>query len=426
MPATFLEYVKSWGPGIVVVLTWLGAGDLVDTSVAGANYGYALMWALALSLIIRFGVVSLIAKFQLLNREGVTVLAGYQRIHRWAPMVVAVAVVVMFHFYNSYMVKGAGNALARIFGVGDALIWAIIAVAAAWFLTYRALYGPVEKAMMAILALLVVSLVGSAIMVGPDFGGIASGVFGFAVPPQTGPFGAMLIVVSLIGAVAGSVANFMYPYLMQEKGWTRPKHRKVQLYDLLFGIIVLIIIDLAIWILGAEVLRPRGIVVENVDDMAGILAELFGTIGGIIFYLGVFGATFSSILGYALGGPMILKDAIRLTWPDRAKRYPDQNRDPWVQVAYYFIFVAALVWAIPGMPGFVFLTVVVSALTVPLLPLISIGLLIILNRTDLMGDKKNNILENTFLVLLTALAIWGGWQAIGSLADTFGRLDINV
>ena len=425
VPATFLEYVKSWGPGIVVVLTWLGAGDLVDASVAGANYGYALMWALALSLVIRFGLVSLIAKFQLLNREGITVLAGYQRIHRWAPMVVAVSVVVMFHFYNSYMLQGIGNSLARIFGVGNTLIWAIIAVAAAWFLTYRALYGPIEKVMMVLLAVMVVALVGSAVMVGPDFGGIVGGVFGFAVPAQTGPFGAMVIAVSLIGAVGGSVANFLYPYFMQEKGWTRPKHRKVQIYDLLFGIFVLVIIDLSIWVLGAEVLRPRGIVVENVDDMAGILSELFGTIGGLVFYLGVFGVTFSSTLGYALGGPLILKDAIRLTWPDRVKRYPDQNRDPWVQVAYYFIFVAALVWVIPGMPGFVFLTVVVGALQVPLLPLISIGLLIILNRRDLMGDKRNNILENLFLVFLTALAIWGAWQVVGNLAATIGGMDMS-
>ena len=48
VPRTFFQYVRSIGPGIVIALTWLGAGDLVDSAVAGGNYGYALMWAMAL------------------------------------------------------------------------------------------------------------------------------------------------------------------------------------------------------------------------------------------------------------------------------------------------------------------------------------------------------------------------------------------
>lgn len=64
IPTSFWGYVKGFGPGIVVVLTWLGAGDLVDSSVAGANYGYTLMWALAAALLVRFALVNTIAKFQ--------------------------------------------------------------------------------------------------------------------------------------------------------------------------------------------------------------------------------------------------------------------------------------------------------------------------------------------------------------------------
>ena len=38
LPRTFWEYVRSFGPGLIVVLTWLGAGDIVDMGVAGGNY----------------------------------------------------------------------------------------------------------------------------------------------------------------------------------------------------------------------------------------------------------------------------------------------------------------------------------------------------------------------------------------------------
>ncbi len=37
LPTSFLGYLKSTGPGLVVVLTWLGAGDIVDMGVAGGK-----------------------------------------------------------------------------------------------------------------------------------------------------------------------------------------------------------------------------------------------------------------------------------------------------------------------------------------------------------------------------------------------------
>ena len=61
IPRTFLEYCRSFGPGIVIVLTWLGAGDVVDMATAGANYGYSLLWvfvvavAIGVALMLRHG-----------------------------------------------------------------------------------------------------------------------------------------------------------------------------------------------------------------------------------------------------------------------------------------------------------------------------------------------------------------------------------
>jgi len=55
----FWQYIKSMGPGIIVALTWLGAGDLVDSAIAGGNYGYTLMWAMAIALFVRFIFVSI-------------------------------------------------------------------------------------------------------------------------------------------------------------------------------------------------------------------------------------------------------------------------------------------------------------------------------------------------------------------------------
>ena len=60
-PRTFSEYMRSFGPGIVIVLTWLGAGDIVEMATAGADFGYSLMWVLVLAVAMRWVMVSVIA-----------------------------------------------------------------------------------------------------------------------------------------------------------------------------------------------------------------------------------------------------------------------------------------------------------------------------------------------------------------------------
>src|SRR5687768_17178114 len=103
VPRTFLEYLRSFGPGLIIVLTWLGAGDVVEAGMAGGNYGYALMWIVVVALLMRFLFVSLIAKYQLCNQHGEGVLDGLARLHRFYAPGLLVAAVVMGHVYGAYM-----------------------------------------------------------------------------------------------------------------------------------------------------------------------------------------------------------------------------------------------------------------------------------------------------------------------------------
>ena len=92
VPHSFLEYFRSFGPGIVIVLTWLGAGDVVDMGVAGSNYGYSLMWVLVVAIFMRFLLVSAIARYQLCNPHGEGVLDGLARLHpAYAPVLFVAA-----------------------------------------------------------------------------------------------------------------------------------------------------------------------------------------------------------------------------------------------------------------------------------------------------------------------------------------------
>lgn len=399
---------KLLGPGIIAVLSWLGAGDLITSSVAGANYGYAMMWVLAVSLLLRFLIVNIIARFQLCNNRGMSILEGYAQLHPVFAWFMLGYALIMGHLTNAYMLKGAGEALATLLHLDQPLLCSAAVVIAVWLLVGRNFYALIEGVMKLLLAVMTLAFITLAVMSGPDLGGILRGTIGFSIPPDEGVHGALLVAVSVIGAVAGSIANFVHPYVMKEKGWTGPEHKRIQRNDLLFAVVVGIVINLAIWVVGVEILRPNGLQVNTLSDLGAALELFFGAGGWVIFFTGVFATLFASVVGKTTAFPMLITDALQHIRPERRERYGKTfHKDPAHKWFLLFILVTPLVWSLPGMPDFVTLTIGVNALNIVGLPVISLGLLIMSNQKSLLGDKyRNNWFENLALGFATLLAIW--------------------
>ena len=399
---------KLLGPGIIAVLSWLGAGDLITSSVAGANYGYAMMWVLAVSLLLRFLIVNIIARFQLCNNRGMSILEGYAQLHPAFAWFMLGYALIMGHLTNAYMLKGAGEALATLLHLDQPLLCSAAVVIAVWLLVGRNFYALIEGVMKLLLAVMTLAFITLAVMSGPDLGGILRGTIGFSIPPDEGVHGALLVAVSVIGAVAGSIANFVHPYVMKEKGWTGPEHKRIQRNDLLFAVVVGIVINLAIWVVGVEILRPNGLQVNTLSDLGAALELFFGAGGWVIFFTGVFATLFASVVGKTTAFPMLITDALQHIRPERRERYGKTfHKDPAHKWFLLFILVTPLVWSLPGMPDFVTLTIGVNALNIVGLPVISLGLLIMSNQTSLLGDRyRNNWFENLALGFATLLAIW--------------------
>ncbi len=407
------------GPGLVVALTWLGAGDLVDSAVAGGHYGYGLMWAMAVALFVRFVFVSIIAKYALCNQNGESLMAGLRRLHPLLPVVVGLIALLFGHFYNSYMIKGVGETTTKLVGALPPWAWSALWSALAGVLLWRGAYRHLEIVFYVFLGMLSVSLIGVALWSGPNPRAALQGVFTFAVPEQKGSFGAFLMVTSLIGAVGGSIGNLLYPYFMRQKGWAGPQFRRLQHYYLAFGTSVIVVLYLAVWTIGAEVLHPRGITISNLDDLASLLTLVLGPLGGPIFYLGVFAALYSSVIGIAAGYGLLCADALSVR--RAAAAAPDGEGDPARSTAYRAVAVwclfSPLIWSLPGMPGFITLTVVANAASVVVLPLLCGSLWVITARGALIGPAyRNRWWENALMLALFVLSVWGAYQSIVSIA----------
>ena len=418
-PSSFLGYLRSFGPGLVVVLTWLGAGDIVEMSTAGADFGYSLMWVLVLAVSMRWVMVSVIARYQLCNPRGEHLLDGLCRLHRaYAPLLL-IAAVVMGHLYGAYMTRGIGEACRNATGIGSVWLWALGWNSVALLLVFRPALQRIEIIFKILLVLLSVAFLGSAIMVGPNPREIAGGLISFDMPAQTGHYGPLLVAMGMIGAVGGSLMNLVYPYFLANKGWRGPQFRKLQFYDFLLAMAVMLVLDLSIWVLGAETLHAEGGTITTMDDLPWLLGTRLGELGALLFYAGIFAAVFTSLVGHALGLGMLASHCwLRLRAPTADLANTDFRQTRLYQVVATWCLLSPLVWTLPGMPDFIAITLVVNALQVVLLPLIAGGLWVLSTRSDDIGaDYTNRWWEHIVLAVLLLLAVFGAGGAITSTYD---------
>jgi Mn2+/Fe2+ NRAMP family transporter len=422
VPHSFLEYLRSFGPGIVIVLTWLGAGDVVDMATAGANYGYSLLWVFVIAIVFRFLFVSLIARYQLCNQHGEGVLDGLARLHPLYAPILFVAAVVMGHVYGSYMTVGVGEICRNVFGFGPVWLWAIICNGTAWYLVFQSGFRLLEIVFFFFLAVLSVSFLGCAIWVGFEPGEVLRGLFRVEMPGKQGLYDPGHVALAMIGAVGGSLMNLVYPYFLDAKGWRGPQYRRVQLYDFILAVTAMLVLNLAVWVLGAELLFPDRHI-ANLEDLPNLLSTILGEPGRILFYAGIFAAVYTSLIGHAAGLGRLGTHAW-LRWHAGSGPISSEFRNHacfrWIAIS---CLVSPLVWTLPGMPGFVALTLAANSAQVILLPLLAGGLWWITASARLIGRQyRNRWWENLVMGALFSLALYFAFRALVTLVTQLGSL----
>jgi Mn2+/Fe2+ NRAMP family transporter len=311
---------------------------------------------------------------------------------------------------------GAAEICVKLSGLGDPRIWAIIISLLAFLSVFQYLYRRIEILLLILAGLLTLSLMGLCIVVGPSPVNLAKGIIGFQVPQTIGRFDALFIAVSMMGAVGGGLANLMYPYFIREKGWVRAEHRRLQQYDLIFGILVLIILDLSVWTVGAEILHPKGIRVVDLNSLASLLGEMFGVIGARLFYIGAFAALFSSIVGNGAAYGYLISDSYILM---RLKRKEQKRKHSyrWISV---WVILSPLPWVIFGESDFIGVTISVNAAQVVIIPVLVFGIWMITSGIKYIGHEHcNNRMENIFIGFMMVL---GCGAAYFSLERIIGLL----
>lgn len=439
-PTTFLGYLRGMGPGIVVVMSWLGTGDFISASVAGANYGYALLWTLLIAVLSRYFIVSAIAKYQLCNAVGdVTILDGFRRVWRGFPIYLGITTCMLGFVYCTFLFVAAGTALSQLasmvvpLGSWGTFDGALVSLALAiWIVTRREQHLRwLEVLAQITMAVLVLSFIAALIGTGVDFGALFSGL-AFELPRgEAGYITAVSTAVALIGAVGGSAANLLYPYLIHDKGWTGPQHRKLQRFDLLFGTLVMFGLVLAVWVVAAETLHASGEEITSELGLAHMMEEAIGPAGPPIMWVAIFFTVFNNIVTQPRVFVRMLIEAVYMSRPEREQRiqqaHPELAASPkdtfshdplfwWILIP---IMILPVLFSLPGMPGMVVVTLLGISSSVLTVPPIMIGLILMTTRADLMlRPYINRWWETAVLAGIGLVGLWATYELIDSIART--------
>lgn len=299
------------GPGIVVAATGVGAGDLVATLIAGSRFGYALLWAAVAGTVIKIALAEGVGRWTLAS--GRTIFDGWSSLGggwfggrlNWAGLYFGLYVVVWGFVYGAAAMTAAALPLAALFD-GDLKAWGVASGVAGLGLVWMGGYGLFEKVMTALVGVMFVTVVGLAVIVAPDLPALATGLW-----PRL-PEGSVFYTLGLIGGVGGTITMAAYGYWANAKGWRGPGWMRVMRLDNGVAYVVTGVFVIAMMIVGAELLHSAGIALSSGDrgllDLDQVLRDRFGRPISILFLVGFWAATFSSLIGVWQGVSLMFAD----------------------------------------------------------------------------------------------------------------------
>ena len=115
---------KVIGPGLVVAATGVGAADMVATLVAGSQYGYALLWAVIVGVILKIVLVEGAGRYTLAT--GKTIFEGWSTLGKWTTWYFGPYIIIWGFVYGATAMSSAALPLAALMPAVDLKIWAVL------------------------------------------------------------------------------------------------------------------------------------------------------------------------------------------------------------------------------------------------------------------------------------------------------------
>lgn len=388
------EKLKSWFaslvPGIITVAVVFGPSKVTITSKLGAQYGGALLWIIIVAIFFMIIYTNMSARIGLATDK--SILATIRE--KWGAKVSGIIGVGVLLVTTSFQI---GNAVGAGISVGEFThtsnnIWIVVTSLIAISLLFaKKFYQLLSKLMIGVVLLMLFSFLITLFLSHPSGSEIIQGF------RPTIPKGSEGLVIAFVASCFSLVGAFYQSYLVQQRTTNMSKEDRVKVKDRSStGMIILGVMSAAVMLCAASVLHPRGIIVQSAKDMGLALEPLFGKSASRLFLIGLFGSSFSTLVGNAVLGGSIFSDAIS------GQRSMDSMKVK-IYIASIIAVGAILALLFGSMP--LQMIVFAQSITIMIVPIIAIAMILLSNDEAIMGGLKNSRFQNVAALLGLALVL---------------------
>ena len=400
--------IKKWlnniGPGPLVAAAFIGPGTVTLCSEAGVVYGYALLWAMVLSIIAAIVLQEMAARLGIITQQGLSEnLKNVLKdpLVRWASILLILSAILIGNAaYEAGNIIGGVLGLETIFGVQSFSVGSLtlkvfpfIIGIVAFVLLFIGNYKYLEKVLVALVIFMSLAFLITAVMTKPDIAAIFKGAF---IP--TIPDGAILTIIGLIGTTVVPYNLFLHASLVKEK-WKSETELKYAKKDTFVAIILGGLVSMCIIISATSVNLNE---LNNVADLAIALEPLFGSFSKYFLSIGLFAAGVTSAITAPLAAAYVVCGCLGWSSNMKTKKF----RMVWMFVLFMGVGFASV--DLKPMDIIKFAQVTNGIL----LPIIAGFLLWIVNKKDVLGIYKNSKLQNIMGVIILLVTIVLGAKSI--------------
>jgi Mn2+/Fe2+ NRAMP family transporter len=381
------------GPGIITQNVDNDAGGIATYSLAGANFGYALLWILIPVTIALYVIQEMASRLGAVTGKG---LADLIRERFGLRTTVWVMLVLLAADFGNTLAEFSGLAAGgEIFGVSKYVLVPIGAIAV-WLLVVRGTYRSVERIFLGASAFYLAYVVSGALS-RPDWGVVLRAT---VVPSFSFKADYLLMFVGVIGTTIAPWMQFYLQSTVVEKGITVKDYGYTRA-DVFIGSLMTDIIAWFIIVACGATIFSHHIHVATVKDAALALAPLAGRYATALFALGLINASLFSASVLPLATSHYVCEALGFeAGVDRTMRQAP---------IFYGLYIALIVGAciivlLPNAPllQILFLSQVANGI---LLPFILVFMLLLINQKRLMGAYTNSVPFNVIAWVTTVAMI---------------------
>jgi len=387
------------GPGIVTGSVDNDVGGITTYSVAGATYGYKLIWTLIPAFLVLFVVQEMNARMGIVTGKG---LADLIRENAGVKVTFFIFIGLLFADILNTTTEFAGVAGSmQIFGVNKYISVPIISVVL-WILVVKGTYGVAEKIFL-VFSVALLSYVVSALLGHPNWGEITNSVI---KPQMNFNFGYISTIIGLVGTTIAPWMQFYMQSAVIEKG-LKWKDYKYTILDIFVGCVATVVVAFFIMVACASTLYKNGHGTEITDaSMVAVALKPFaGVLASQVFAFGLFVASIFAAIILPVATAFYVCEAFGFE-AGIDKKWNEAPQFYWLYTS--IIIIGAGIILLPNAP-LIAISLWSQRVNGILLPVVLICMMLIINKKEVMGKHVNKLLGNfigwTTIVILVGLSI---------------------